>query len=75
VAAEGAGVLHMTPLLTSSLHYGLFDERGVLPMRITFDHRAVDGGCVARALVRLEQVLKNEILQELRADQPVRLAA
>ena len=30
VAAEGGGVLHMTPLLTSTLHYGLFDDRGVL---------------------------------------------
>jgi hypothetical protein len=75
VAAEGGGVLHMTPLLTSSLHYGLFDERGVLPMRITFDHRALDGGTVARALVRLEQVLKNEILQELRGNSSLRLAA
>jgi hypothetical protein len=75
VAAAGGGVLNMPPLLTSTLHYGLFDDRGHLPMRITFDHRAVDGSCIARALVRLEEVLQNEILQELRAGRSLRLAA
>ncbi len=75
VAAAGGGVLSLTPLLTSTLHYGLFDERGNLPMRITFDHRAIDGACAARALVRLEDVLQNEILQELRAGRSLRVAA
>jgi hypothetical protein len=75
VAAAGGGVLCMPALLTSSLHYGLFDELGNLPMRITFDHRAVDGCAVARALVRLEEVLHNEILQELLAGQTLRVAA
>jgi hypothetical protein len=75
VAAQGAGVLNMTPLLTSTLHYGLFDERGNLPMRITFDHRAVDGACVARALVRVEEVLQKEILQELLGGRTLRVAA
>lgn len=75
VAAAGAGVLNMPALLTSTLHYGLFDERGNLPMRITFDHRAVDGCCAARALVRLEEVLQNEILQELRGGPALRVAA
>ncbi len=75
VASAGGGVLCMPALLTSTLHYGLFDERGNLPMRITFDHRAVDGCAVARALVRLEEVLHNQILQELFDGQRLRLAA
>ena len=75
VAAAGGGVLCMPALLTSSLHYGLFDEFGNLPMRITFDHRAVDGCTVARALVRLEEVLHNEILQELLDGRTLRVAA
>jgi hypothetical protein len=75
VAAAGGGVLHMEPLLTSTVHYGLFDERGSLPMRITFDHRAVDGCVVARALVRLEEVLHHEVLQEIIAGRTLRVAA
>lgn len=75
VGAAGAGVLNMQALLTCTLHYGMFDERGRLPMRITFDHRAIDGSNVARALVRLEEVLRNEICQELLEGQGVRLAA
>jgi len=75
VAAAGAGIVNLTPLLTSTLHYGLFDDRGNLPMRITFDHRAIDGACAARALVRLEEVLQNEMLQELLAGRTLRVAA
>jgi hypothetical protein len=74
IAGEGAGILNMTVLLTSNLHYGLFDDRGNLPMRITFDHRVLDGATVARALVDLENALHGEILSELR-DRRMVLAA
>jgi pyruvate/2-oxoglutarate dehydrogenase complex dihydrolipoamide acyltransferase (E2) component len=70
VASEGAGIVVLTPLLTSTLHYGLFDERGNLNMSITFDHRVTDGAVVARSLVDVEEVLLGEILQEL---QPLRV--
>ncbi len=65
VASEGAGVLAMTPLVTSTLHYGLFDAHGQLPARITFDHRVLDGAFVARALVELEHVLQTDVLYEM----------
>jgi len=65
VAAEGAGLLCLAPLLTSTVHYGLFDGAGMLPMRITFDHRVLDAAFVARALVTLEYVLVTDILEEL----------
>jgi hypothetical protein len=64
-SAEGAGILALLPLVTSTLHYGLFDDRGTLPVRITFDHRVLDGAFVARALVELEEVLQTTIREEL----------
>jgi hypothetical protein len=63
--SEGAGILALIPLTTATLHYGLFDDRGNLPVRITFDHRVLDGAFVARGLVELEKVLQTTILEEL----------
>jgi hypothetical protein len=64
-SSAGAGILALLQLLTATLHYGLFDERGHLPVRITFDHRVLDGAFVARGLVELEEVLQTTILEEL----------
>jgi hypothetical protein len=75
VASEGAGVLVLMPLITSTLHYGLFDEKGNLPARITFDHRVTDGACVARAIVGLEEALKTAILEELYTSRAIKVAA
>jgi hypothetical protein len=71
-ASEGAGVLALLPLVTATLHYGLFDDRGTLPARITFDHRVLDGASVARGLVELEDVLQTTILEELLNARPPR---
>ncbi len=65
VASQGAGLLTVVPLLTTSLHHGLFDENGGLEMRMTFDHRVLDGAAAARALVALERTLQTDILAEL----------
>lgn len=35
-------------------------------VRVTYDHRTLDGGTVARALANMESVLRNEIVAELR---------
>jgi hypothetical protein len=75
VAGEGAGIVVLTPLLTSTLHCGLFDDRGNLPMRMTFDHRTLDGANAARALVELEKVMMGEILEELLPLRAIRVAA
>jgi hypothetical protein len=72
VASQGAGVLKGLPILTSTLHYGLFNH-GCLDMRLTFDHRVIDGAAGARILTDLESVLNREIVLELRS--LVRLAA
>lgn len=65
IASQGAGLLHTIPILTSTLHYGLFDERGRLDVRITWDHRVMDGAVIARVLADLESVLNREIVREL----------
>jgi hypothetical protein len=74
VAGEGAGVLSLSTLLTSTLHYGLFDDRGNLPMRMTFDHRVFDGAFAARTIVELEQVLLTDILEELLSIRAIKAA-
>jgi hypothetical protein len=66
-AAQGAGVLHITPFLTTTLHYGMFDKAGCLDVRLTFDHRVFDGGTAARGLAAMEDIFMNEILSELQA--------
>jgi hypothetical protein len=74
-ASIGAGVQHIIPILTSSLHYSLFDDAGTLEMRLSFDHRVLDGATAAQALVDLESVLLHEILDEVRGLPAARLAA
>ena len=75
VAAHGAGMLHIVPFLTSTLHYGLLDANGCLDMRLTIDHRVLDGAAAARVLVALESVLAGEILDEVHSLRFVRNAA
>ncbi|MCI0379751.1 MAG: hypothetical protein L0215_19275 [Gemmataceae bacterium] len=67
VASAGAGLLYVTPLLTTTLHHSLFDEHGNLEMRIIFDHRVLDGATAARAVADFDEVLRREILTELRS--------
>ncbi len=65
-ASHGAGMLHLLSCATCTVHYGLFDAGGSLDVRLTFDHRVLDGAPAARALADLESVLSNEILAEVR---------
>ena len=64
VGAMGASITRLTPLLTSQLHYGMFDAAGGVDMRLSFDHRVVDGATVAVALAEMEEVLRGDITQE-----------
>ena len=64
VGALGAGITHLTPLLTSQLHYGMFDADGGVAMRLSFDHRVIDGATAAVALADMEGVLRGEIALE-----------
>lgn len=73
-ASSGAGMVQIRTPLTSSLHYGLLDDAGRLDVRLTFDHRVLDGAAAARALTELEGVLTGEIVRELRGLAAVRAA-
>jgi hypothetical protein len=64
-AGAGASALALVSPLTTTLHYGKFDARGNIDVRLTFDHRVLDGMTVARALTDLEDVLRGEIREEL----------
>ena len=69
-AASTGGILTMTPLLTTTLHHGLLDDRGCIDMRLNFDHRVLDGAPVAQALAQLEATLLGEILDEVKSRAP-----
>lgn len=60
----GAGITHVLPLLTSQLHYGMIDRDGRLEMRVSFDHRVLDGAAAAQALADMERVLLDELVRE-----------
>ena len=64
VGSLGAGITHLIPLLTSQLHYGMFDTAGGVEMRLSFDHRVLDGATAAVALADMEGILHDEITQE-----------
>lgn len=64
VGSLGAGITHVLPLLTSQLHYGMIDPAGRLEMRLSFDHRVLDGATAARGLADLEEILLGEIVRE-----------
>ena len=57
--------MHLLSPLTTTLNYGAFGEDGSLDVRLTYDHRVVDGATVARALGHLEEVLTGPIVNEL----------
>jgi pyruvate/2-oxoglutarate dehydrogenase complex dihydrolipoamide acyltransferase (E2) component len=53
--------------LTTLLNYGPIGPDGGVNVRIVYDHRVLDGATVGRALIRLEEVLRDEIAAELRS--------
>ena len=48
------------------LHYGAVDGAGRVTVRMTYDHRVLDGSGPATALVEMEHFLKTDILTELK---------
>jgi hypothetical protein len=62
------GTESLRPLFpaTVTLFYGRISEDGTVMFRAAYDHRALDGATIARALVRLEQLLNGVVANELR---------
>ncbi|MGF1578717.1 MAG: 2-oxo acid dehydrogenase subunit E2 [Gemmataceae bacterium] len=64
-ASAGAGMLQILSILTSTLHYGMFQPDGTIEMRLTFDHRVYDGAFAARVLGEMENTLLTDTLREV----------
>jgi hypothetical protein len=62
----GSATLAPVGFLTSTLSYGVISREGDVTVRVSYDHRTLDGADVARALTSLESFLRHEILAELR---------
>jgi pyruvate/2-oxoglutarate dehydrogenase complex dihydrolipoamide acyltransferase (E2) component len=63
--AAGATATNLIGPVTASLNCGVIQPNGMVDFRLHFDHRVLDGMTAARGLMELEEVLKNEILEEL----------
>jgi hypothetical protein len=57
---------HPVSPLTTYLTFGPISPQGEVNVKIIYDHRVMDGRCVARCLNDLEEVLNTRILNELR---------
>ncbi len=62
------GVEQMHPLspLTTYFTFGPIDPDSAVTLKVVYDHRVMDGRCVARVLMRMEEVLNDEIFTEVR---------
>ena len=67
-SALGAQSLHPLSPITTTLNYGPVQDDGTVLVRIVYDHRALDGSTVARALAALDEVFNAELVQELRGE-------
>jgi hypothetical protein len=67
-AGLGAESLHPLSPLTTTLHYGVIRADGTVTVRITYDHRVMDGSTVARALALMEAVLNRDMVAELQGE-------
>ena len=67
VASFGAAGLYILSPVTTTLNYGTFESDGSLDVRLTYDHRVLDGAQVARAMAAMEENLHGPIREELLA--------
>ncbi len=63
------GVESLRPLApwTTLLHYGTIQDNGKVNVRLTYDHRVLDGSGPSFALVEMERTLQTELVAELNA--------
>jgi hypothetical protein len=70
----GVEQIHPLTPLTTYFTFGPVGADGGVTLKIVYDHRVMDGRCVARALVRLEEVLGTVLLDEVRGMAPAAAA-
>jgi hypothetical protein len=63
----GASTQQLLTPISTALNYDLLAADGSLAVRLTYDHRVIDGGTAARTLAELEEVLNGTILDEVRS--------
>ncbi len=63
------GVESLRPLApwTTLLHYGTIQSNGKVNVRLTYDHRVLDGSGPSLALVEMERMLQTELVAELKS--------
>src|SRR5215472_1511201 len=69
-SALGADSLHPLAPITTVLNYGVISNSAEVDVRIIYDHRVMNGTTIARALMRLEEILSSAIVEELEQEQP-----
>ncbi len=60
----GASGLTLLSPVTPLIHYGPIDN-GWIDLRGVFDHRVMDGACMARTLVRIDEILNGALVREI----------
>jgi hypothetical protein len=70
VAAYGPGELHALSPGPFVLSYGALGPDQAIDVVLRWDHRVTDAAPMAKALIRLEQVLNGEIAAEIRSNRP-----
>ncbi len=66
-AGLGASSIDLLTPLTTALNYGVVAADGSVDVRLTYDHRVLDGGTAARALADMEDVINGAVLTELKS--------
>lgn len=66
-AGLGAAAVTLRTPWAVAFHYDVFRPDGSLPVRVTFDHRVLDGRVACRILGAVEAALTGPVLSELRA--------
>jgi hypothetical protein len=64
---------HPVSPLTTYLTFGPISPQGEVNVKIIYDHRVMDGRCVARCLNELEETLNTRILDELKSMIPPKM--
>ena len=67
LSAQGVEIQLPPSVQTGCLTYGPLDKHNVSRVTLAYDHRIMDGTLVARVLKRLECVLNESLVTELKA--------
>ncbi len=64
----GGSSLDLLTPVTTALNYGVVADDGMVDVRLTYDHRVLDGGTAARALAEVEAAMNGPILADLEGE-------